>query len=369
MRVKKVLLYGCGVMAGVAVTLAVLVYALTYHPRPIEPVAVLASTQAPILRAGQKLRILSWNVQYLAGKNQVFWYETAAGYPGPVAYRPSAEDLARTLSEVARIITEEKPDIVLLQELDEGSKRTDYADQLGRLLERLPPDYGQRVEAFYHRARYVPHPRIRGAIGMKLAILSKYRIREARRYQLPLMPQNLLSRQFYFKRALLEARLPVEGGPDLVVVDTHFDAWTAGTDTSERQAQATAALLARLDQQGCTWCLGGDFNILPPGPAYSSLPASEQAELRSTSDLAPLFERYQAVPSLAETGGGDSARWFTHWRNRLPRPDRTYDFLFFPRHVSIGDHYVRQRDPGQTAFLRISDHFPVLAEITLPTAK
>ena len=107
MRVKKVLLYGCGVMAGVAVTLAVLVYALTYHPRPIEPVAVLGSTQAPILRAGQKLRILSWNVQYLAGKNQVFWYETAAGYPGPVAYRPSAEDLARTLSDVARIITEE----------------------------------------------------------------------------------------------------------------------------------------------------------------------------------------------------------------------------------------------------------------------
>ena len=252
MRVKKVLLYGCGLMAGVAVTLAVLVYALTYHPRPLEPVAVLGSTQAPVLRAGQKLRILSWNVQYLAGKNQVFWYETAAGYQGQVAYRPSAEDLARTLSEVARIITEEKPDIVLLQELDEGSKRTDYADQLGRLLERLPPDYGQRVEAFYHRARYVPHPRIRGAIGMKLAILSKYRIREARRYQLPLMPQNLLSRQFYFKRALLEARLPVEGGPDLVVVDTHFDAWTAGTDTSERQAQATAALLARLEQQGCT---------------------------------------------------------------------------------------------------------------------
>ena len=117
------------------------VYALTYHPAPVEPVPVVGSAQAPVLRAGQKLRILSWNVQYLAGKNQLFWYETTAGYQGPVADRPSPEDLAQTLSEVARIITNEKPDIVLLQELDDGSKRTDYADQLSLLLERLPQDY------------------------------------------------------------------------------------------------------------------------------------------------------------------------------------------------------------------------------------
>ena len=113
---------------------------------------------------------------------------------------------------------------------------------------------------------------------MKLAILSKYRIHRAVRHQLPVMPQDIFSRQFYFKRALLEARLPVEGGAELVVVDTHFDAWTGGADTSERQAQASAALLAQIDRQGWTWCLGGDFNILPPGPAYSRLPAAEQAE-------------------------------------------------------------------------------------------
>lgn len=369
MRIKLILGYGGGAILGVAGGLAVLVYALTYHPRPVESVPVQGATNAPVLQAGQKVRILSWNVQYLAGKNHLFWYETPAGYRGPVADRPSPEDLARTLAEVARIITEEKPDIVLLQELDDGSKRTDFTDQLALLLGRLPPDYGQRVEAFYHRATYVPHPHIRGAIGMKLAILSKYRIQTAVRHQLRIMPQDILSRQFYFKRALLEARLPVQGGPDLAVVNTHFDAWTAGTDTSERQVQATAALLAHIDRQGCTWCLGGDFNILPPGPAYSRLPASEQAELSSTNDLAPLFERHQAVPSQAETEGNDAARWFTHWRNRFPEPDRTYDFLFFPRHVAIGAHYVRQRDPGQAGFLRISDHFPVLAEITVPTAR
>jgi endonuclease/exonuclease/phosphatase family metal-dependent hydrolase len=153
------------------------------------------------------------------------------------------------------------------------------------------------------------------------------------------------------------------------MVNTHFDAWTAGTDTSERQAQAAATLLARLDQEGSTWCLGGDFNILPPGPQYSRLPPAEQAELGESNALAPLFERYQSVPSPAEAGGEEAARWLTHWRNTTPQPDRTIDFLFFPRQVRIGEHSVRQRDAGQTGFLRISDHFPVLAEITLPTGK
>ena len=148
MRIKKLLLFGSGALAAVAAALAVLVYALTYHPQPVEPVPVLGGTNAPVLKAGQKLRILSWNVQYLAGKNYLFWYETPAGYQGPVAERPSTEDIARTLAEVARIMTEEKPDIVLLQELDDGSKRTDYMDQLTRLLERLPQTTGNSSKPF-----------------------------------------------------------------------------------------------------------------------------------------------------------------------------------------------------------------------------
>jgi endonuclease/exonuclease/phosphatase family metal-dependent hydrolase len=82
-----------------------------------------------------------------------------------------------------------------------------------------------------------------------------------------------------------------------------------------------------------------------------------------------LFERYQSVPSQAETSGDDAARWFTHWRNSLPQPDRTIDYLFFPKRVDLGSHYVLQRDPGRQEYLRVSDHFPVVAEFTVPAAK
>ncbi len=94
------------------------------------------------LRAGQKLKILSWNVQYMAGKNHVFFYDVP-GFSGPDE-RPLPEEVREILVEVARIIGDENPDIVLLQEVDDGSKRTDYLDELGALRsrsQRRPPGH------------------------------------------------------------------------------------------------------------------------------------------------------------------------------------------------------------------------------------
>jgi len=56
-------------------------------------------------------------------------------------------------------------DVVLLQEIDDGAARTDYNDQLARLLPLLPPEYVCHTTAFYWKAAYVPHPRIHGGAG------------------------------------------------------------------------------------------------------------------------------------------------------------------------------------------------------------
>jgi len=360
MRLKKIILRGCGTLASLAAALALLVYALTYHPGSIERVAVSGDTNAPLLRPGQKLRILSWNVQYLAGKNHVFFYE------GGRDERPSPAEVAVTLADVARVIREEDPDIVLLQEVDDGSRRTDYEDQAARLLALLPAVYRQHASAFYHKAAFVPDRHFLGSVGMKLLTLSKYRIREAVRHQLPLVPKDPLTQQFYFKRALLEVHLPVAGGKDFAALNTHFDAWSAGTDTMVRQVACAQALLEQLDRAGCAWCLGGDFNLLPPGGASSRLSPAERAEYNPVSELTPLFARYAVMPSAAETSGDDFTRWLTHFHNGKPEPDRTIDYLFLSPLVKLGAHHVRQKDPGQADFMKISDHFPLVLEVTLP---
>lgn len=56
--------------------LAALIYSLTWRPADKEtlPVSCVAP-RAPTLLPGQALKVMTWNVQYLAGKNYVFWYD------------------------------------------------------------------------------------------------------------------------------------------------------------------------------------------------------------------------------------------------------------------------------------------------------
>lgn len=359
---KRILLWASGVIAALLVGVSLAAWLTTYHPDDREPAAVTCTGDAPLVRPGQKLKVLNWNVQFMAGKNYVFYYDVMDG-EGPDD-RPTHEDIETTLEGVARVIRDEDPDIILLQEIDQGAGRTDHEDQIARLLEKLGPAYRCQTSAFYWKASYVPHPRVRGAVGMKLATLSKYRLGSAVRHQLPEMPNDFVTRLFYLKRAVLEARLPIEGTErELAVLNTHLDAFAQGSDTMQRQVALVTGLLDELSKAGTSWLIGGDFNLLPPvAGAYERLKDHERTAYLPETELRALFERYPAVPGRAETEGPDAAAWFTHFPNdpRVGAPDRTIDYIFFSPDLTLGARHVRQHDTRT-----ISDHFPVVAELTL----
>jgi endonuclease/exonuclease/phosphatase family metal-dependent hydrolase len=361
--IRRRLMWAGGIGGLAAAALALLVRATTLQPAQVEPAPISGAAGRPLLQPGQRLSVLSYNVQYMAGKDYVFFYDLPNS-SGP-DLRPTAESITHTIAEVARIIRAENPDIVLLQELDYGARRTDYRDQLAELLRLLPVDYGCHATAFYWKAAFLPHPRIMGPVGMRLATLSKYRISSATRHQLPLMPGNWLVQQFNFKRAILETRLPIAGGGELAVLNTHLDAFAHGTDTMERQLATAAALLDRCTRQGIPWLIGGDFNLLPPGPARAALPPQHQEGYREPSELAPWFARYHAVPALPDLTGPDRARWYTFFHNdpAISAPDRTIDYLFYADTLRLARAAVRQHDT-----LAVSDHLPVVAEFALPGA-
>jgi endonuclease/exonuclease/phosphatase family metal-dependent hydrolase len=358
---KKWLVRILGMLATLLALLLAAVWLTTFHPAAIHDEPVACAQDTPTLKSGQTLKLLTWNVQYMAGKSYVFFSDLPAGYAPDK--RPSPEDIAKTLGEVARVIRAENPDVVLLQEVDDGAARTDYTDQLARLLPLLPPEYICHTAAFYWKAAYVPHPRIHGAAGMKLAILSKYWIASALRHQLPLMPNDPISQQFHLKRAILEAHLPIEGAEDFVALNTHLDAFAQGNDTMARQVAQVDGLLAKLTDAGHSWIIGGDFNLLPSAQARAALIESHQGFYNPDTEIAPLYAHYQAVPSYAETSSADASKWFTYNANdpAIKAPDRTLDYLFFAKNVELGQHYVRQSDT-----LRISDHLPLIAEVRLP---
>lgn len=356
---KKILLGA--LVAAVALTAAfVAVRVSTFDPPEIQEEQVVCPAAAPAVKAGQTIKILCWNVQYMAGKTYVFFYDVLDG-SGPDK-RPSPEDIAKTIDEVARIINEENPDVVLLQEVDDGSKRTDNQDQLALLLEKISPDYACHASAFYHKASFIPHTKIWGSVGMKLSTISKYRMSTAARHQLALKEEFWLKKKYDLKRAVLETRLPVEGGEDVIVMNTHLSAFAQGQTTMQEQVKKIKELLDRYAAAGHGCIIGGDFNLLPPGISYSTLPGKFQAYYQEETELGVLTDVYPSVPSVEDANGPDREKWFTHYPNNpdATGPDRTIDYVLYTPGLLAGKRFVRQHDT-----LHISDHLPIIVEFAV----
>ncbi|WP_260958252.1 endonuclease/exonuclease/phosphatase family protein [Pseudomonas citri] len=354
-RPLRNILLGLALILGVAVFA---VYGLTWRPQPRETLPVSCTANAAPLVPGQALKVMTWNVQFLAGKRYVFWHDLAQGDDES----PTLEDMAFSLDEVARVIRDEQPDVVLLQELDDGAKASDYQNQLKLLQERLADLYPCVISAFDWKADFIPAPHIFGSVGRQLATLSRYRIDRAERVQLPVAEANFISRQFQPKDALLVSYLPLSDGSQLAVVNTHLERATQPDQTLANQVSAVAGALDKFESQGAPWLIGGDFNLLPLGQ-YRRLPDEQRTPYSADSPLHLLWEKYPMIPTNDEASGIDREHWLTHYPNDpgLNGPDRTVDYLFYSPRIKRVEAQVRQDDT-----LRISDHLPVIARFLLP---
>lgn len=342
----------------IAVLLWLLASQAGWRAPPLEDLSPSCTGPGASLAPGQPLKVMTWNVQYLAGKRYVFWYDEARGDDT----RPTEEDLAFNLDEVARVIRAEQPDIVLLQELDKGAKASDYQDQLALLRERLADLYPCAVQAYQWKAEFVPDTHIAGSVGRTLATLSRYPIQRAQRVQLPLESDNVLSRLLEPQRAVLVSYLPMPEGGQLAVLNTQLARHEAGSDLQLRQVQALEKLVDQFERQGTPWLLGGDFNLLPLGQ-HRRLKPQQQPLYSADSELHVLWDKYPMIPSNAEATGADREAWLTHFPNdpRLEGPDRTLDYLFHSPKLRRVEAEVLQQDT-----LEISDHLPVSARLLLP---
>jgi endonuclease/exonuclease/phosphatase family metal-dependent hydrolase len=329
-----------------------------YHPRPIETMEAHNVGPAPCLLPGQRIRVVTFNVQFLAGTGYHFFYD---GGPDTLVTR---SDIESTAAKVGAFIANSNSDLVLLQEVDCGARRTCYLDELSLLRTALPSEMQNHVSTYYWRSKFVPHPQILGPAGTKLVVFSRYYLGKARRYRLPSTPGNPIERDFNLKRAILEVELPFTNGKSLTILNTHLEAFPKGTDIMERQVQKILERLNSLSRHSQPWILGGDFNLLPPGQSARLNP-----EIRGIhgepSELGAVYERYQGVPAIAEATGSLMDRFFTFSRRSSGQriPAKTLDYFFVNPTVTVEGYSVQQE--GMTD---VSDHLPLIAEFTLPAA-
>jgi len=343
---------------GILLLIILAMLATGFYPKDEQSEPVVSNSNAAPLKKNQPIKILSYNVQFMAGKEYVFWFDVPEG-DGPDS-NVSLSIIQKTARDVANIIIDEDPDFIYLQEIDDGAKRTGKQDQLKILLNLLPKSYQHHASAFYWKSGFVPHPKILGRAGMKLSIISKHPIKNATRHQLALTPDNILAKHLGIKRAILEAHIPYAEGGELVLLNTHLEAFSKQSDTLQKQVDQVHALLTRLDQEKTPWVIGGDFNLLPP-KQYDTLPTRQQTYYRLTSELSDLTNSFACIPSIEDIAT-DPTAWYSFYSNDpdVKQPDRTLDYLFYSPLLSCTSKTIRQHDTAT-----ISDHYPLIATFLL----
>src|SRR5258707_5339436 len=327
---------------------------LNYHPKSVEQKPVYNVGTPPLLSAGQPIKVVTYNVQFCAGVRYHFFYD--GGQDRIVTPR----DVRATLEEIAKFVRAEEPDFVLLQEVDQGARRTAFLDETRLLREALPVELRSCAAADYWRSKFVPHPKVMGAVGTQLVVCSRYQLGQAHRHQLPLRSGNPIEQDFYLKRAMLKVEVPFAGGGRFVILNTHLEAFGRGTDIMERQVSKVLAELDLLDRENLPWIIGGDFNLLPPGQRARLAPEESQVD---PSAMAPMFERYRGLPTVSDAIGANMRDYFTFSQSagEARAPVRTLDYLFPSSNVQVVRYEVRQKGTQE-----LSDHYPLVAELKLP---
>lgn len=299
------------------------------------------------LPTDRPFRVVSWNLQFCGGRREPWFYEG-----GTAVFVPPA-DQARALAGVVAVLRRLEADVVLLQEVDRGSDRTDRHDQLATLLAALP-GFGA-VSAPVHRNRFVPFPphRFLRRLDLHLAILARAPLSRPERMHLPGLREPRLRAHFNLHRALLSADVPVAAGGSLRLGNTHLSAFTGGDDTLVRQMREVSAWMERGPSPHL---LGGDFNLLPPGDDPSRLPTDREDHPGERAAIDPFFDRFaSALPPAGQLLPAAG----TYLPPGASAPDRTLDWIFHGAGLRTERAWVEPVDPF------VSDHWPVVAELSL----
>ena len=149
---------------------------------------------------GGGIKVLTWNMRFGVGRFSFFGDSCGEDVIA------DEQTITQTMEAIAETLTVIDPDIVLLQEVDLGSKRTGYWNQIQYLLDNTPLNYG--VYASVWEVDFIPTDGI-GRVNMGNAILSRYEIGPSERIQLRLRTdQPDYEQYFYLRRNILKSEIP-----------------------------------------------------------------------------------------------------------------------------------------------------------------
>jgi len=237
----------------------IIVYAIISDYKPKEKEIVTTSVKPEILNDSMELSLLTWNIGYCGmDKGMDFFYDG-----GTRVFTPEAT-CTNNLLEINKFLKQnDSTDFILLQEVDKDSKRSYHINEFDSLKNSLKayfPSFARNYDVFF-----VPVPPVTpmGKVLSGLTIFSKYQPISSVRYSFPGeygFPKQL----FMLDRCFLVNRYPLSNGKELLIINTHNEAFDPGQIREAQMSYLKDFLLTEY-RNGNFIITGGDWNQDPPG--------------------------------------------------------------------------------------------------------
>lgn len=335
-----------------AVSVPLLPYFLGYHPPEIERLPVHCSVHTPRIDPKKPLKILNWNIQFLAGKYYPYWSDE---FDQPML---TEDDIEKNLDKIIRVIREENPDIIQLQEVHRTHPLTHHRDQLPMLYEKLSDILPCYSSGTYWKARFIPSRYLTGEVEMSLVTMSRYYMEGATKELLPATRRKRVLVPFYPRHSLLGTHFPLQSGETFTAINTHLDSPTTGRGKIDEQIHAVLRHITRLTEKNQLWTLSGDFNLVPPG-FHETLPENQKTSYSPYSPLTPFYKHFKGIPALTDVFGPQGDQWATAYDLNPGTLDLVIDYIFHPPYIQSGQSQVKHLP------LDTSDHMPVITTLYL----
>lgn len=321
-----------------------------FRPASVQDAAQTAGQTSATLRAGESIRVLTFNTGYAGlDKSQDFFMDGGSGV-SPTGGRAKVEE---NLAGILAAIQEANAQIVLLQEVDQSSVRTNRIDETAYYQQNTGLNAAYAVN---YQCGFVPFPLPPiGAVKSGVLTLSAYQPAQAQRQSLP-VPFKWPIRVANLKRCLLVERIPVaDSGRELVLINLHLEAY----DDGEGKVAQTRQLLDFIHQEyekGNYVIAGGDFNQTFEGvQRFGGSWEGKWTPGVFTEDERPQGVRLVYDPSLPTCRSLDQA----YTGDRDNHVFYLIDGFLVTDNVQVEDVHTVDLD------FAYSDHNPMLMQVTL----
>jgi endonuclease/exonuclease/phosphatase family metal-dependent hydrolase len=236
----------------------IIVYAVISDYKPKEKEIISAIAKGEILNDTIEISLLTWNIGYCGmDKEMDFFYDG-----GTKVFTPETTCINNLLGVEKFLKQNISTDFILVQEIDKNSKRSYHIneyDSLSKSLKGYLPFFAKNYDVFFVP---VPPATPMGKVLSGLTTFSKYQPSSSIRYTFPGeygFPKQL----FMLDRCFLVNRYPLSNGKELLVINTHNEAFDPGEIRKAQMAYLRDFLLIEY-RNGNYIITGGDWNQNPP---------------------------------------------------------------------------------------------------------